>query len=202
MEVEIHPEPAREPTYSLVERTNLGITTDQGVTVNFGPFTIVVYVALAALVLYRVVYKQLRGTLLSRKSLITMPLILTVLGVVTVARALPAAGTGELVMFGADIVVLIVLGLGRSASTSLTARGNTTWQKGSALTLVLWLATIGARVGFGFLGGYLGFDGGLTSASILLTMGLSIGVQNALTYYRIQQRGLPLAEQSRPAVRA
>ncbi|MGW4488636.1 hypothetical protein ACWEOE_32935 [Amycolatopsis sp. NPDC004368] len=169
---------------------------------NFGPLTIVVYVALAALVLYRVVYKQLRGTLLSRKSLITMPLVLTLIGVVTVADALPKANTGELALLGADIVVLVVLGLARSASTSLTARGTTTFQKGSALTLVLWLATIGARVGFGFLGGYLGIDGSLTSASIMLTLGLSIGVQNALTYHRIQQRGLPLAEQSRPAVRA
>ncbi|MEV0066863.1 hypothetical protein [Amycolatopsis sp. NPDC050768] len=166
------------------------------------PLTILAYLAIAALVLYRVVYKQLRGTLLSRKSLVTTPLVLTAIGVFTTAQALPKASTGELVLLGADIAVLVVLGLARSASTTLTARGTTTFQKGSALTLVLWLATIGARVGFGFLGGYLGFGSGLTSASILLTLGLSIGVQNALTYYRIQQRGLPLAEQGRPAVRA
>ncbi|QRP46460.1 hypothetical protein [Amycolatopsis sp. FDAARGOS 1241] len=165
---------------------------------NFGPLTIVVYVALAALVLYRVVYKQLRGTMLSRKSLVTLPLVLTAIGVVTIVDALPKASTGELALLGADIAVLVVLGLGRSASTTLTRQGNTTFQKGSALTLVLWLATIGARVGFGFLGGYLGIDDSLTSASIMLTLGLSIGIQNALTYYRIEQRGLPLAEQSRP----
>ncbi|HEY2058039.1 MAG TPA: hypothetical protein VGH57_06665, partial [Amycolatopsis sp.] len=67
---------------------------------------------------------------------------------------------------------------------------------------VLWLATIAVRVGFGFLGGTLGVSGTLTSSTIMLTLGVSIGVQNALTYYRIQRLGLPLIDREPSAVRA
>ncbi|HWD02264.1 MAG TPA: hypothetical protein VG674_07415 [Amycolatopsis sp.] len=165
------------------------------------PLTIVVYVALVALVLYRVMYRQLRGTLLSRKSLMTLPLVLTAVGVFNIVGALPKASAGELALLGADVVVLVVLGLARSASSTLERRGTTTFQKGSALTVILWLTTIVVRIGFSVLGAVMGIGTSLTSASIMLTLGLSIGVQNALTYYRIQQRGLPLADR-REAVRA
>lgn len=160
---------------------------------HVNPLYAVLYVALGMLVIYRVVYKQLRGTTLTRKSLVTIPIILVAVGVFTSLDALRAADTDELVLLGIDIVVLAVLGLFRSASTKLTASGDTTFQKGSWVTLVLWLATIGARVAFAFIGGSFGASGALSSASIMLTLGVSIGAQNALTYYRIQQRGLPLA---------
>jgi hypothetical protein len=166
------------------------------------PATVLLYVAIAALVFYRMIYRQLRGTLLSRKGLLLMPLILVAIGFFTAIQALPQAGAGELALLGADIVVLGALGALRSATTTLTRSGNTTFQKGSALTLVLWLATIAARVGFGFLGGTLGVSGALTSSTIMLTLGISIAVQNALTYYRIQRLGLPLIDREPRAVRA
>ncbi|MBB4687633.1 hypothetical protein [Amycolatopsis jiangsuensis] len=164
---------------------------------QLNPIYLVVYVALGVLVLHRVVYRQLRGTVLTRKSLVIMPLVLTAAGVFSAADALGAATSGELTLLAVDVVVLAALGLLRSATTTLTARDSTTFQKGSVGTLLLWLATIGARVGFGFAAAAFGVSGALTSGSILLTLGISIGAQNALTYYRIQQRGLPLAEGSR-----
>ncbi|SEP52990.1 hypothetical protein [Amycolatopsis saalfeldensis] len=166
------------------------------------PATVLLYVAIAALVIYRVIYRQLRGTLLSRKGLMLMPLILVAIGVFTALQALPRASAGELALLGVDIVVLGALGALRSATTTLTRSGNTTFQKGSALTLVLWLATIAVRVGFGFLGGTLGVSGALTSSTIMLTLGISIAVQNGLTYLRIQRLGLPLADQDRRSVNA
>ena len=165
------------------------------------PATVLLYVALAALVIYRVIYRQLRGTLLSRRGLLLMPLILVAIGLFTAVQAAPRASGGELALLGVDIVVLGALGAMRSATTTLTRHGDTTFQKGSALTLVLWVATIAVRVGFGFLGGTLGVSGALTSSTIMLTIGISIGVQNALTYLRIQRLGLPLAEQDRRAAR-
>jgi hypothetical protein len=165
------------------------------------PATVLLYLAIAALVFYRVIYRQLRGTLLSRKGLMLMPLILVAIGLVTAIQAAPHASGGELALLGVDIVVLGALGALRSATTTLTRHGDTTFQKGSALTLVLWVATVGVRVGFGFLGGALGVSGALSSATIMLTLGISIGVQNALTYLRIQRLGLPLAVQDRRPAR-
>lgn len=159
---------------------------------------VLLYVAIAAYVFYRVVYKQVRGTLLDRRTLTVMPLILVVVGAYLAAKALPGASAAELGLLAADLVVLAGLGVLRSTTTTLTERDGTTFQKGSAVTIGLWVLTIAVRVGLVALGTALGVAGPLTSASIALTLGVSIAVQNATTYVRIQQRGLPLADR-RPA---
>ncbi|MGV9293759.1 MULTISPECIES: hypothetical protein [Amycolatopsis] len=169
---------------------------------NLGPLTIVLYVAIAALVLYRVVYRQWRGTLLSRKRLLTLPFILTAIGVFSAATTLQSATATEYALLAGDVVVLGLLGVLRSSTSVLSAREGTTFVKGTPLTLVLWFATIGVRVGFSFIGAALGVSNTVTSSTIMLTIGISIGVQNAFTYYRIQQRGLPLSEQTPTSINA
>ena len=160
--------------------------------------TVLLYVAIAAYVFYRVVYKQVRGTLLDRRTLTVMPLILVAVGGYLAAKALPGAPAAELGLLAVDLVVLAGLGVLRSTTTTLTERDGTTFQKGSAITIGLWALTIGVRVGLAALGTALGVAGPLTSASIALTLGVSIAVQNATTYRRVQRRGLPLADR-RPA---
>ncbi|SEF28979.1 hypothetical protein SAMN05421837_104450 [Amycolatopsis pretoriensis] len=159
---------------------------------------VLLYVAIAAYVFYRVVYKQVRGTLLNRRTLTVMPLILVAVGGYLAAKALPGSSAGELGLLAADLVLLAGLGVLRSTTTTLTPRDGTTFQKGSAITIGLWVLTIAVRVGLAALGTALGVAGPLTTASIALTLGVSIAVQNATTYLRIQRRGLPLADQ-RPA---
>ncbi|WP_290055312.1 hypothetical protein [Amycolatopsis solani] len=159
---------------------------------------VLLYAAIAVLVLYRVVYRQVRGTLLDRKSLVTLPLVLTAVGGYLALKALPGTSAGELALLVADLVVLAGLGVLRSTTTTLTERGGTTFQKGSAITVGLWALTVAVRIGLVALGTALGVAGPLTSASIALTLGVSIAVQNATTYLRVQRRGLPLAER-RPA---
>ncbi len=159
---------------------------------------VLLYVAIAAYVVYRVVYKQVRGTLLDRRTLTVMPLILVAVGAYLAAKALPGASAAELGLLAADLVVLAGLGVLRSTTTTLTERDGTTFQKGSAVTIGLWVLTIAVRVGLVALGTALGIAGPLTSTSIAFTVGVSIAVQNATTYYRVQRRGLPLADR-RPA---
>ncbi|WP_370969374.1 hypothetical protein [Amycolatopsis sp. cg9] len=160
---------------------------------------LLLYAAIALLVLYRVVYRQVRGTLLDRKSLVTLPLVLTAVGAYLTLKALPGASAGEFGLLAADLVVLAGLGVLRSTTTTLTERAGTTFQKGSAVTIGLWALTVAVRVGLVALGTALGVAGPLTSASIALTLGVSIAVQNATTYLRVQRRGLPLADR-RPAL--
>jgi len=157
------------------------------------PAYIALYLAIAALVFYKVIYTQMRGTLLSRKSLVTLPLILTVLGAVAAVQALPGTSAGELGLFAVDVLVLAGIGVLRSTSTRLSERDGTTFQKGSMLTIGLWVLTVAVRVGFVALATALGVSGPLTTGSILFTVGVTIGVQNAVTYLRIQQRSLPLS---------
>ncbi|MBE1500135.1 hypothetical protein H4696_007235 [Amycolatopsis lexingtonensis] len=159
---------------------------------------VLLYAAIALLVLYRVVYRQVRGTLLDRKSLVTLPLVLTAAGAYLTLKALPGTSAGELGLLAVDLVVLAGLGVLRSTTTTLTERDGTTFQKGSAVTIGLWALTVAVRIGLVALGTALGVAGPLTSTSIALTLGVSILVQNATTYLRIQRRGLPLADR-RPA---
>ncbi|WP_410630395.1 hypothetical protein [Amycolatopsis sp. cmx-4-83] len=159
---------------------------------------VLLYAAIAVLVFYRVVYRQVRGTLLDRKSLVTLPLVLTAAGAYLTLKALPGASAGEFGLLAADLVVLAGLGVLRSTTTTLTERAGTTFQKGSLVTVGLWALTVAARVGLVALGTALGVAGPLTTASIALTLGVSIAVQNATTYLRVQRRGLPLADR-RPA---
>ena len=161
--------------------------------------SVLLYAAIAVLVLYKVVYQQVRGTLLNRRTLVTMPLLLTAVGGYLTLKALPGASAAELGLLAADVLLLAGLGVLRSTTTTLTERDGTTFQKGSAGTIGLWVLTVAVRIGVVALGTALGITGPLTSASIALTLGVSIAVQNATTFRRIQRRGLPLAGQ-RPVV--
>ena len=162
-------------------------------------FTIVLYVAIAALVFYRVVWRQLRGTLLTPKRLVALPALMIVLGVYLAWDSLQSLSTDALLMLGADIVLLAGMGVLRSSTSTLSEREGTTFVKGTPLTMVLWAATVGVRIAFSFLSGAFGVDHAAASSTILVTLGVSIAAQNAFTYYRIQKRGLPLTDQ--PATR-
>jgi hypothetical protein len=159
---------------------------------------VLLYAVIAVYVCYKVVYKQVRGTLLSRSTLVVMPLILVAVGTYLAAKDASGASPAELGLLAADLVVLAGLGVLRSTTTALTERDGTTFQKGSVVTVGLWVLTVAVRIGMIALGTALGVAGPLTSASIALSLGVSIAVQNATTYRRIQRRGLPLAER-RPA---
>ncbi|HKS48662.1 MAG TPA: hypothetical protein VJT49_26860 [Amycolatopsis sp.] len=163
---------------------------------------ILLYLAIAALVVWRVVIRQLRGSTLTVRGLALIPGILVVLGVANCVHALPGASGGELAFLGVDLVLLVAFGAARSASTSLTSRDGYAFQKGTTLTLFLWLATVATRVGLSMLGVRLNVAGALTSASLLLSIGLSIGTQNALIYARARRLGFRIATTPRaPAVR-
>ncbi|WP_410595871.1 hypothetical protein [Amycolatopsis sp. lyj-23] len=163
--------------------------------------SVLLYAAIAALVLYRVVYQQVRGTLLSRRTLVTMPLLLVAVGGYLTLRALPGASADEVGLLAADLLLLAGLGVLRSTTTTLTERDGSTFQKGSAVTIGLWALTVAVRIGVAALGTAFGVAGPLTTASVMLSLGLSIAVQNATTYRRIQRRGLPLADRRRAVSR-
>ncbi|WP_410637317.1 hypothetical protein [Amycolatopsis sp. lyj-346] len=156
---------------------------------------VLLYAAIAVLVLYKLVYQQICGVLLNRRTLVLMPLLLTAVGGYLTLKALPGASAAELGLLAADLLVLAGLGVLRSTTTTLAERDGTTFQRGSAVTIGLWVLTVAVRIGVAALGAALGIAGPLTSASIALTLGVSIAVQNATTYRRIQRRGLPLADQ-------
>jgi hypothetical protein len=152
-----------------------------------------VLILVGALVVLRVLFKQLTGSVVTGKSLVLMPAILIVVGLGSAASALTLARPGEILFFLVDAVIVLALGVARGATTRLSLRDGSLFQKGTALTLVLWLATIAVRVGAGFIGQSIGVAGTLTTASLLLLFGVTIAAQNTVIYLRAQQQRLPLA---------
>jgi hypothetical protein len=164
--------------------------------------TALLYAAIAVFVLWRVIFKQLTGVMLSMRNLWLIPGILLVIGGFSTFSALPNASGTEIGLLGADLAVLAALGVLRGSSTSLSTRDGFAFQKGNPLTVILWLVTIGVRIGFAVLGLHIGAAGTLTSASIWLTLGLSIGIQNAVLYARARKRGLRIAANWAESARA
>ena len=155
----------------------------------------VIGILVGLLVLVRVIGRQVTGSLVSQRSLVLMPAILLVLGVFSLSSALDGASTGELAFLGLDAVVLIGLGLARGASVRLERRDEGLWQKGTAVTLAIWLLTIALRVGAAFASAALWPDGKLGHATLALTIGLTIAAQNAMIYRRALSLRIPFAVQ-------
>ncbi|MEV5965240.1 hypothetical protein AB0L70_25955 [Kribbella sp. NPDC051952] len=144
-------------------------------------------------VLFRVVGRQVTGSLVSQRQLVLMPTILLLIGLLSVSSAVHTATSGELAFLVLDCVILVGLGLARGTSVRLSQTPDGLYQKGTGATLALWLITIGLRIGGAFASAAIWPHGALSHASIVLTIGLTIGAQNAMIYRRALGMNIPLA---------
>jgi hypothetical protein len=155
----------------------------------------IIGILIGVIVLVRVIGRQVTGSLVTPKALAVMPAILLGFGVLSLASVVHTASTGELAFLFLEGVVLIGLGFARGASVRLTPTDQGLFQKGTSATLVLWLLTIGLRVGTTFAAAALWPHSTVGQATIALTIGLTIGAQNAMVYRRSLAMNAPLAAQ-------
>jgi hypothetical protein len=153
----------------------------------------IIGILIGVLVLLRVIGRQVTGSYVTQRGLVLMPAILLVVGLYSFSSAAGDASAGEFAFIGLDFVVLVGLGFARGASIKLTQREHGLFQKGSPVTLVLWLLTIAIRVGLAFGSAALWPDSNLGQATVALGVGLTIGAQNAMIYRRALSRRIPLA---------
>ncbi|MGW7680436.1 hypothetical protein ACWGID_06830 [Kribbella sp. NPDC054772] len=153
----------------------------------------VIGILLGLLVLFRVVGRQVTGSLVTRRSLFLMPGILLCYGLLTIWSAIHTATTGQLAFLALDCVLLIGFGIARGASIRLTQTDEGLFQKGTAATLVLWLVTIALRVGTSFAAAALWPHNTFSQATLVLTVGVTIAAQNAMIYRRSQALNIPFA---------
>ena len=81
-----------------------------------------------------------------------MPLVQVAVGAYLTANAAPGTSATELGLLAVDLVALAGLGVLRSTTTTLSERDGTTFRKGSAITIGLWVLTIAVRVSMVALG--------------------------------------------------
>lgn len=119
-----------------------------------------------------------------------LPLILTVVGAFETVSL--THGAHPVKFDGADVAYLvlagaasIVLGLVRGATVHVQDRGGQLTQRYTALTVVLWLATIGVRLGIDVVARH-SFDvpSAVTGTSILMMFGLSLLGESAVVALR------------------
>jgi hypothetical protein len=154
--------------------------------------TLLIAVA-AVLVILRVIAKQTTGSVITVRGLAVVPLVLIAVGLFSTKDVLATAKTTDLLLFLADVILLVVLGAARGASVSVTERDGGAFQKGTKWTLVLWIATIAVRVGVTIADHALGVDGSLANAALVATLGVTLGAQNWMIFARARRLGIPVA---------
>jgi len=147
---------------------------------------------LTVAVLVWVVQRQFVGRFVSTRRTLTLPLVLGVLGLFAIAQAHVEWTTAALGWIAVDLVITVALGVVRGYAINLSLRGGYLYQRGGVPTLVLWVLSIGARVLVAVLAN--GTPAGpAVEASLLLTFGISLGVQGLVLLARVQADGRPLA---------
>ncbi|MGZ0147897.1 hypothetical protein ACXJJ3_12575 [Kribbella sp. WER1] len=152
-------------------------------------------ILIGVLVLVRVIGRQVTGSLVTPKGLALMPAILLGVGLLSLSSVAHLATAGELAFLALECVVLLGLGFARGATIRLSTTDRGLFQKGTAATLVLWLVTIGLRIGTTIAAAALWPHSPVGQATIALTIGLTIGAQNAMVYRRALAMNAPLAAQ-------
>jgi hypothetical protein len=147
---------------------------------------------LTVAVLVWVIRRQFVGRFVSTRRTLTLPLVLGVLGVVAIAQAHVPWTAAALGWIAIDLLITVVLGAVRGCATTLSLRDGYLYERGGVPTLVLWLLSIGARVLVAVLANGTS-AGPAVEASLLLTFGLSLGVQGLVLLARVRVDGRPLA---------
>jgi len=145
---------------------------------------------LAVLVL--LIYRQLRARPINAGGL-RLAVILAVIGVVETAEYLQKyhGGPGTYAALGGSLVLAAVFGVLRAGTVKLWNQDGQVWSKGNWLTAVLWIIAIAAHLGYDELvaRGH-GNNGGVGTATVILYLAVSLGVQRLVAQLRASRMGL------------
>jgi hypothetical protein len=112
------------------------------------------------------------------------PLAMTVYGVYLTSQT-PPSGLLDISFLAVNLVGGAVLGFGRGLTMKLwRTQDGRLMQRGTLLTLGLWLLSIGLKVGAGFLS-----HGAFSTDQLPLFMGVTLGAQAIAMLLRIQSVG-------------
>ncbi len=157
---------------------------------------------IAAAAFVFILYRQLRASPVDAAGGARRPLVFAAIGVVLAGRYLLHHSVTTLGVVGlvVSLAVAAVLSYLRGRSVRVWRRDGAWWRRGTGLTLVLWFCSIGTHLGIDALVGHLdpaeGIGKGLGNATLLLYLGLSLGLQHVVVVRRV--RALPGPEVTAP----
>lgn len=141
--------------------------------------------ALGIIVLGLLIYRQLVARRLSASSLRIM-LIIGVIGVVELVQFLHGHQAGAVLAaaLGGSLVLALAFGVLRALTTRIWQQDGSAWSQGNWLTAVLWIAALGAHLGYDALLDHHHGTAGLGEATVLLYLAVSLGAQRLVVMQR------------------
>jgi hypothetical protein len=149
-------------------------------------------IVLGIAVLGLVIYRQVVARPVNARGL-RLIAILAIIGVVETVDYLQKyhSSTGTYAALGGSLVLAAVFGVLRAGTVRLWSQDGQVWMKGNWLTAGLWIIAIAAHLGYDALvaRGH-GSAGNIGTATVVLYLAVSLGVQRLVAQYRATRMGL------------
>jgi hypothetical protein len=117
---------------------------------------------------------------------VIIPVVLVGWGVLNLTH-IASFGAVEVVVIAIRLVLGILLGFARGFATRIWRDDSgVVWQKGTVALLILWLLSVGVRLGLGVVGGFLGINQVTSLSEIPLFFGATLAAQNTVVLVRLQ----------------
>jgi hypothetical protein len=142
-------------------------------------------------VLVWVVYRQFVGRFVSVRRLAVLPLVLLVFGVNQLIHTPLDWTTAAVVVVVVDIAITAALGIVRGYAIRLSTVDGYLFQRGGVPSLVLWLISIGARIGIAVVVAGTPAEAAV-STMLLVSFAISLAAQFGVLFVRVRADGRPL----------
>jgi hypothetical protein len=138
--------------------------------------------------------RQIAGEPLRVKRLVGLPAALTVIGVIDLVESkAPGPTRTDLVLIGAGCAINAAIGIGQGRLMRLESRDGYLWGQMPRSVLWWWAAKIASGVALDGIGHALGAGLAVTSAVMLLRLGINRVAQAAVVAPRAFATGIPFA---------
>jgi hypothetical protein len=154
--------------------------------------TVAIEIILGLAVLGLLIYRQLRARPINAGGL-RLAAILAVIGVVETVEYLQKyhGGSATYAALGGSLVLAAVFGVLRAVTVRLWTQDGQVWSKGNWLTAALWIVALAAHLGYDALVAHgHGSSGNVGTATVVLYLAVSLGVQRLIAQLRASRMGL------------
>ncbi|MFE2283521.1 hypothetical protein ACFXDJ_05020 [Streptomyces sp. NPDC059443] len=153
----------------------------------------VLEVLLALMVVAYVIKRQLRSSPLRGKRLIVMPVVLTVVGAVSLARSGIHPSVVDIACLSVGALVALAVGIGQGGATVLEEREGVLWSRMPAWGLWWWAALIASRIAVMVIAHGLDARLAASTAPLLLMLGVNRVGQAVVIATRVLAGPVPFA---------
>jgi hypothetical protein len=147
--------------------------------------SVIVDIVIAVVALGFLITRQLRARQISSTGLRVVA-VLAVIGLIEAVGYLRAnhGGAVTYAALAGSLVLAAVFGAIRASTVRVWTEGGQSWMQGNWLTAALWVLAVAAHLGYDYLVAHGNTDRGVGSATVVLYLAVSLGIQRLITQWR------------------